>query len=490
MNAASRFLVIYVILLILFSTDQAQAFHSSGRIDEYFSYREMSFYPPTMSRNHCYIEGQIINNSPHKFNNTSVTIYGFDFFDHQLWQETIYIRNGFEPFCSSNKGYFFSRMLPICTNPSKLKFEVSATKLGDKRNEEYITGGVKKKEDINKVDLIKLYTGNEKNRSFSFSIGYINKMTDEIIHWDGWPVSCSCNLYENSGTLLEPSKGNIITSFQKELFKSSQTVYVDIPLTPNSLSGILECVVNLGHQRIRAENTLLFTQFHDQKESLLTNAPKHFKNDQSKNSFSSNSSSLNVSSSSFQKCMNDKGEAIFTDKGCPKGYKTVKQYGEEITNEPKLNTSSQAQTPENKVAENANQVLLKCKLSVSEWKQITIDNANFKSKDGNHFVAFLIFVENENEKVTIHGGGSDHHNAFILKTSDGITTNALNISSDVWRKNIQVYTGKDLYPKENNKGWIVFEISKSSIPKRLYFIVSKVNSPHNLTNIGQIYVDL
>ena len=171
--------------------------------------------------------------------------------------------------------------------------------------------------------------------------------------------------------------------------------------------------------------------------------------------------------SSFQKCVNEKGEMAFTDTNCPQGYKPVKQYEEaQQREEPKH--SSTAQMPEGKIDSNAREILNKVKLSVIDRKQISIESDYYKPKDGNIYLGFLIQVENGNEDVTIHGGSGDHSNDFSLKTSDGYTTNALNISAQLWKKVIKVYTGKDLYPREDNKGWIVFEVAKNAMPKKNY----------------------
>ena len=78
---------------------------------------------------------------------------------------------------------------------------------------------------------------------------------------------------------------------------------------------------------------------------------------------------------------------------------------------------------------------------------------------------------------------------FTLKTSDGFTTNKLPTSSNAWKESINIWTGIDLLPNDQNKGWIVFEISKNSYPKRMYFHVAKVNDPHNITGLGEIVID-
>ncbi|NWH06899.1 DUF4352 domain-containing protein [Desulfobacter latus] len=184
----------------------------------------------------------------------------------------------------------------------------------------------------------------------------------------------------------------------------------------------------------------------------------------------------------FLKCVNDKGELAFTDTICPAGYKQINEY-----NEKKKTPSSPAVPIPNN--ENAQNIINNINFRVIQRKKVGINNQYEQPQKGNIFLACLIQINNRNKNTTIYGGSSDHHDTFTLKTNDGYTIKAVNTSSAAWREALKVWTGINLYPGEQGKGWIVFEIPKRSTPKKLYFHVCKVNSPHNLTELGRLSID-
>lgn len=184
----------------------------------------------------------------------------------------------------------------------------------------------------------------------------------------------------------------------------------------------------------------------------------------------------------FVKCINDKGEAAFTNTICPEGYKAVKEY-KEIKEPVSTATSS---VPKNQKQVDAQKIIDNIKLRVLKKKVVSKKEADDLPKKGYKFLALLIHIANRNDNITIYGGISSN---FTLKTSDGFTTNMMATSSHRWKESINIWTGIDLVPNDQNKGWIVFEISENSNPTKLYFHVAKVNSVHNLTGLGDLVID-
>ena len=280
MNMRKTILInVFSFILIILFFNHAAAFHSNDKIDETFSHSDLNFYPPIQGRSACYLGGIINNNSGITHENVTITINAYDFFDHYLWHERIYIK-----IIGPHGKHSFSERMYNCDEPSKFKFEVSGVQQGDKKNEEYLSGSIPKKGELKRVDLISLPLPSEKNKLLNFSILYKNKDRDELIHWEGWPVTCDCVLYENSSTILSPVKGSQILKFNKKLHKSSQDVYVDIPkyYTFNNSTGILECEVNTGFYRLKADSTILFSGY-DKKSTVDNNPQRTIQSEPSQN---------------------------------------------------------------------------------------------------------------------------------------------------------------------------------------------------------------
>lgn len=109
--------------------------------------------------------------------------------------------------------------------------------------------------------------------------------------------------------------------------------------------------------------------------------------------------------------------------------------------------------------------------------------------EGNHFVGFLVSVENLGEKK-IYGGSSDHHRTFNIMTSGNYVVEAENTSSDSWKNDRLIWTGSEIEPHEKRKGWIVFRVPKQEIPVKFIFIVDEETRPGFLKSLGSIKVPL
>lgn len=253
---------VFSFILTILSCSHAVAFHSTGKIDDTFSHSDLKFYPPIPGRSACYLEGKIKNESGLTHENVSMTIYAYDFFDHALWQERIYI-NIIEPYGKHS----FSERMYNCSEPSQFKFKVSGVKGEDAqkavKDKPKSNDSDSRNKDLGDVDLISIMA-REKDKLITVSFIYKNKDKDKLIFWEGQSVYCECELFEATSSSLKPSKGNKIHSFSKKIERFSQDIYIDLPssFTAKTQNGQIECMINTGNYRLKASNDFTFSDFH------------------------------------------------------------------------------------------------------------------------------------------------------------------------------------------------------------------------------------
>jgi len=107
----------------------------------------------------------------------------------------------------------------------------------------------------NSVDLLRPSTY-VKDGTLSIHLLYENREMDKLVFWKGNRVRCDYRVYEGTGSILEPTKVDLIDSGTKILHRYDQRFYVDIP---NIYLGkdkflIIECKVDTGHERLMASD--------------------------------------------------------------------------------------------------------------------------------------------------------------------------------------------------------------------------------------------
>ncbi len=110
-------------------------------------------------------------------------------------------------------------------------------------------------EALSSVNLIRLSTY-MKDGTLSIGLLYKNREMDKLVFWKGNRVTCDYRVYEGTGSILEPTKGDLIDSGTKILHRYDQHFYVDIP---NIYLGkdkflIIKCKVDTGQERLLASD--------------------------------------------------------------------------------------------------------------------------------------------------------------------------------------------------------------------------------------------
>ncbi len=101
------------------------------------------------------------------------------------------------------------------------------------------------------VDLLGL-TGSFKNGKLRVGFFYKNTDTDELVQWRKGSVGTSCQVYENTGDILRPVKGALITTYSKTVKSSHQDVYINIPsgYINRDVYEIVDCQVDTGWREL------------------------------------------------------------------------------------------------------------------------------------------------------------------------------------------------------------------------------------------------
>jgi hypothetical protein len=100
---------------------------------------------------------------------------------------------------------------------------------------------------LNAVNLVKA-SCTSSDGIIKVGLIYTNRETDELVFWKGGTVSCQYEVCLNTGNLLNPQKGTVISRGNAMLKEFSQDFYIDIPKQHLNQDkwGIITCTTRIG----------------------------------------------------------------------------------------------------------------------------------------------------------------------------------------------------------------------------------------------------
>ncbi|MCK5834019.1 hypothetical protein KAH81_10175 [bacterium] len=112
------------------------------------------------------------------------------------------------------------------------------------------------------IDLVVL-TGYFDNNKLKIDFHYKNTSIDELVFWRSGSVGTVCEVYKNIGDILDPLRGELITTIRKTVNSCHQSIYVDIPYQYVNTGNfdIVECVVDTGWKKMTAFDTYRFNSY-------------------------------------------------------------------------------------------------------------------------------------------------------------------------------------------------------------------------------------